>query len=465
MNKRLTENDKTELKAVLNNKLERSVVAFLNSRTGGDIYIGVNDDGSAVEQRNIDKTQLVVSDRIKNNILPTTLGLFEVTTEEYLGKIIIHVIVSSGTEKPYYIKQMGMSPSGCFIRIGSGVQQMTNEIIDRLYASRTRNSLRNIVSPRYTDHNFAQIKIYYQEKGFEVNDLLLHNLDFYTLDGKLNYVAYLFADTNSVSIKVAKYSGKDKYNLIENEEYGYCSLIKATQRVLDKLDVENRTFTKITGNARRSERSLIDRTALREALINAIVHNDYTREVPPVVEIYSDRLTITSYGGLVEGLSKEEFFSGRSMPRNREIMRIFKDLELVEQLGSGMNRILKVYKRDIFKISDNFIQIVFPFEEGYYETDMESKKTKKEQVREQVGEQVGEQLIIILKHLSGELTTNELMKQLGFSGRRNFIYKYLQPAINNGYIEMTIPDKPNSRLQKYRLTKKGETLKKKFRNN
>jgi predicted HTH transcriptional regulator len=93
-----------------------------------------------------------------------------------------------------------------------------------------------------------------------------------------------------------------------------------------------------------------------------VVHNDFTREVPPVIEFYSDRLSITSYGGLVEGLSVEEFFAGRSMPRNREIMRIYRDLDLVEQLGSGMNRILSAYSPDVFKISDNFLEVCFPIE-------------------------------------------------------------------------------------------------------
>ena len=110
---------------------------------------------------------------------------------------------------------------------------------------------------------------------------------------------------------------------------------------------------------------MIDKTALREAFINAIVHNDYTREVTPLVEIFSNRLVITSYGGLVEGLSIDEFFSGRSMPRNRELMRIFHDLEFVGHLGSGMHRILHAYNKTIFQISDNFISIVFPFVEEY----------------------------------------------------------------------------------------------------
>ena len=90
-------------------------------------------------------------------------------------------------------------------------------------------------------------------------------------------------------------------------------------------------------------------------------NNDFTREIPPVFEIFSDRMEFTSYGGLISGQSKEDFFSCSSMPRNRELMRVFKDVGLVEQLGSGMSRILKYYDRDIFEISDHFIKVVFPF--------------------------------------------------------------------------------------------------------
>ncbi len=72
---------------------------------------------------------------------------------------------------------------------------------------------------------------------------------------------------------------------------------------------------------------------------------------------------MTSYGGLIPGQSQEDFFSCSSMPRNQELMRVFKDIGLVEQLGSGMSRILKVYPKDIFDISEHFIKVVFPFAE------------------------------------------------------------------------------------------------------
>jgi len=141
-----------------------------------------------------------------------------------------------------------------------------------------------------------------------------HRVEFKkTLDGDYNYVAYLLADTNGTSIKLAKYVGTNKIDLVENNEYGYCSLIKSTHKVLDKLDIENKTAAKITHKT-REEKPLWNKVALREAVINAIVHNDYTTELPPVFEIYSDRIEITSSGGISTIKNLEDFFAGYSKP-------------------------------------------------------------------------------------------------------------------------------------------------------
>ncbi|MCL2773298.1 MAG: putative DNA binding domain-containing protein [Oscillospiraceae bacterium] len=358
------ESNRIEYKSALTDKFEREVVAFLNYRDGGIIYIGVDDNGKAVGLDDADIVQLKIVDRIKNNILPNTLGLFDVVLERRDENDIIKIIVSSGTEKPYYIRQQGMSPSGCFLRVGSSVQPMTTAMIDEMYAKRTQKlTLSNIPSPR-KDLTFEQLKIYYQEKGRTLNDNFAKNLELFTKDGQYNYVAYLLADNNSISIKVAKYLGTDKVDLIENGEYGFCSIIKAAKSVLDKLAIENTTFTKITSTTRQ-EKQMVNSVALREAVINAVVHNDYTKEIPPVFEIFSNRITVTSYGGLVEGYSKEDLLTCLSMPRNRELMRVFKDLELVEQLGSGMERILKIYNESIFKFTPNFLIVSFPFENGF----------------------------------------------------------------------------------------------------
>lgn len=82
--------------------------------------------------------------------------------------------------------------------------------------------------------------------------------------------------------------------------------------------------------------------------------------MPPKFEIFIDRIEITSSGGLPEGLTQQEFFEGFSVPRNKELMRVFKDLGMVEQLGSGVPRILESYGKDCFTFSDHFLRMSFP---------------------------------------------------------------------------------------------------------
>jgi len=214
------------------------------------------------------------------------------------------------------------------------------------------------------DLTFSQLRIFYEENNLKLSNHFKKVLELVSPDDKLNYLAYLLSDDNGTSIKVAKYHGINKVELIENEEFGFCCLIKAAKNVLNKFELENITRTKITSST-RLEKKLVDPSALREAIINAIVHNDYSREVPLVFEIFSDRIVITSYGGLTSGLTEEKFFNCCSMPRNRELMRIFKDVNLVEQLGSGMERILSKYDKSIFNFSGNFMKVTFKFYEGF----------------------------------------------------------------------------------------------------
>lgn len=163
-----------------------------------------------------------------------------------------------------------------------------------------------------------------------------------------------------------------------------------------------------------------------------------------------------SYGSLPDGLSKEEFFEGYSIIRNKELMRIFKDLDLVEQLGSGIPRILQAYPKECFQFSENFLRVILPSSEPVSEQDTEQvteQDTPQDtpQVTPQDTVQVGE----LLKSFTGVHTREELQKMLGLSDRENFRKAYLQPAIQAGFLALTIPDKPTSRNQKYYLTEKG----------
>ena len=120
------------------------------------------------------------------------------------------------------------------------------------------------------------------------------------------------------------------------------------------------------------------------------------------------------------------------------------DVELVESLGSGIPRILRAYGEDCFKFTDNFIRITLPIS-----------------AHDHASVQV-EKLVSIL---TGEMGRSDLQRLLSIKNRDYFRTDYLNPAISNDYVELTIPDKPNSRNQKYRLTAKGIALKDALKNN
>ena len=436
-----SETNRIEYKQQLTEDLEKEAIAFLNYQEGGIIYIGIDKAGKVIGVLDIDGDMLKIKDRLKNNIMPSSMGLFDVITESIDSKDIIKITFASGTEKPYYIKKLGMSEKGTFIRVGTAAEPMPVRMIESLFAKRTRNSIGKIKSLNQ-NLTFEQLKIYYEGSKKTLNQQFASNLELLTEDGSYNYVAYLLADVNGMSIKVAKYDGLDRVDLTENNEYGYCSLVKATKQVLDKIDVENKTLAKITFKE-REEKRLWNSVALREAIINAIVHNDYTSEVPPKFEFFDDRIEITSFGSLPQGMTEKEFFEGYSVPRNKELMRVFRDLDLVEHLGSGVPRILRSYGKECFKFTENFLRMTFP-------------------ASQQVTQQVTQQVQALISVLNKEMNRLEIQEKLNLSDRENFRAKYLKPALEQGYIEMTKPDKPNSRLQKYRLTIFGKQLKNKI---
>ena len=232
-----------EYKQKITPELEKEVVAFLNSNEGGVIYIGIDKVGKIVGVENPDEEQLLLKDRFKHNILPSCMGLFDIVLERNEDKNILKIIVAGGYEKPYYVKKYGLSEKGVFIRVGSSAEPMPTRQIEQLFSKRTRNSIGKIKSPKQ-DLRFQQLQIYYQSTGKLLNEQFAKNLELLTEDNQYNYVAYLLNDVNGISVKVAKYSGTNQVDLIENEEYGYESLIKATKQVLDKLNLENRTLTK-----------------------------------------------------------------------------------------------------------------------------------------------------------------------------------------------------------------------------
>lgn len=429
------EDSRTEFKVKLVDDLEESVIAFLN-KDGGNIYIGIDDNGNIIGLKsNIDLLQRKVKDRIISNIEPSVLGLFDLEVLEKNGKNYLKIIVAKGSETPYHIKGMGMTPDSCFIRVGSSNERMNEHLINKMFRERTRNSLKNIISPRQ-DLTFRDLKIYYVEKGFEVGENFEKQLDFYTEDGKYNYVAYLLADENRASIKVAKYAGDDVDELMENYEFGYCSLVKATYRVLEKFRTENKIYAKIT-YPERKEQPMYDYNAVREVIINAIVHNDWSTEYPPKFEFFNDRLEISSFGGIQSEFTEEEFLEGYSAPKNPELMRVFHDLELVEHLGTGIRRILKKYDKSIYHFFPHFIRVSIKYNQNEFEynNSKDIVKTSYPNI-ELTNIQMG---IIKLIEDSPNTTQEEMANLLGVTART--IRNHIKFLVDNEYIKRIGSDK------------------------
>lgn len=290
---------------------------------------------------------------------------------------------------------------------------MTERMIEEMYAKRVKHTLKEIDSPRQ-ELTFNQLKIYYEEHGLKLNDNFLQNLDLLTSEGQYNYNAFLLSDENTISIKLVRYLGTNKLELLENLEYGNRCLITATQNILDRLKVENTTYAKIEYFGRK-EQEKIDSRALKEAVINAIVHNDYSYGNSPIIELYSDRVEITSAGRLPQELSQEEFFEGVTAPRNKELIRVFKDVDLIENIGSGVLRILDAYDKSCFKFMTHFLRVSFKYKENPFE--YENKVSGNDTLNDTIKLTKNEQQILSLIMKNNKITREEIVNQTNLSDR------------------------------------------------
>ena len=162
---------------------------------------------------------------------------------------------------------------------------------------------------------------------------------------------------------------------------------------------------------------MIDSKALKEAVINAMVHSDYTLSTTPIIELYSDRIEITSGGGLPQGLSQEEFLEGVTAPRNKELIRVFKDVDLIENIGSGVLRILDAYDKSCFKFMDHFLRVSFKYKENPFEYDTKNKVSVNDTINDTIKLTKNEQQILNLIISNNQITRDEIVNETKLSDR------------------------------------------------
>lgn len=174
----------------------------------------------------------------------------------------------------------------------------------------------------FRDLSFRQLKIYYAEKGFHLDDASFEtNFCLKNDAGTYNLLADLLADRNTTPLIFVKFKGNTKASISERSDYGYGCLLTSYSKIKARLQAENVCMSNTLVRP-RSDTFLYNENCVNEALLNALVHNDWTI-TEPQISMFNNRLEILSHGGLPGSLTKEQFFSGISMPRNATLMRVF----------------------------------------------------------------------------------------------------------------------------------------------
>ncbi|MDD6450263.1 MAG: putative DNA binding domain-containing protein [Lachnospiraceae bacterium] len=358
---RYIESEAVELKEKFTDVICKDIVAFLNT-SGGILILGVRDDGTVVGVKKIDETMKKISDVITMQIEPNPQDEIRSELKFEDGKTLIVVYVNKGIRNIYCQKRYGFSSSGCVVRVGTTCREMTPEqiriryeqnFIDSEYMLKKRSS--------FAELTFRELKVYYSEKGYHTDEKNFEaNLNLRNEMGEYNLLAELLSDHNNIPFIFVKFQGKDKSSISERNDYGEGCLLTTYNKIKTRLEAENICISDTTVRPRK-DRYLFDYDSVNEAVLNALVHNDWTI-TEPQISMFSDRIEIISHGGLPRGLSEKQFFEGISKPRNATLMRIFLSMGLTEHTGHGIPTIVSHYGTSAFYIEENLIRCVIPFD-------------------------------------------------------------------------------------------------------
>ncbi|MEA2034092.1 MAG: helix-turn-helix domain-containing protein [Euryarchaeota archaeon] len=325
----------------------KTLVAFANT-AGGRLLIGVEDESREVlgVSEPLDEEERLCS-LIDDNIAPGLVPNVEMIAVE--DKTLLGVEVYPSGSRPHWIKKEGPA-DGVYVRLGSTNRKADRELISELQRSVSGVSFDEMPMP---DLSAGDLDIDAARKRFrgvkELNEEELVTLKFLTqVQGKLVPTIgaillfgkkrdFYFPD---VWIQCGRFIGTDKAYIFDHTGI-YENLPDAVESVmlfLKKHAFRGADFSEI----RRKDVWRIPLTILREALINAIVHADYSQRGAPIrIAFFDDRIEIENPGILLPGMTIEDVKQGVSKIRDRVIARVFRELDLIEQWGSGFRRMLK----------------------------------------------------------------------------------------------------------------------------
>ena len=334
-----------ELKSELNADFKKEIIAFANA-SGGEIFVGVNREGAVVGINDVESTLERIGNMIRDGIKPDLTAYTNIETIKDEGKTIVKISVMRGAKRPYHLVDKGLKSNGVFIRHGVSSVPATDELIREMLRESdgiTFDKSRCIdqeLTFSYANQYFAQRQIPFTDS----NRITLKLID---SDGYYTNAALLLSDQCESSIKCAVYvgTGKTKFK-IRKEFFG--SVLKQMDEAYEFISLSNNLNTEIEGLNRRDNPDYPP-YAIREVLLNAIIHRDYDYSGSIIINIYDDRIEFISIGGLVKGITLKDIMCGVSQSRNSVLTNIFYRLELIESYGTGIGRIIESYKNCIVK--------------------------------------------------------------------------------------------------------------------
>lgn len=351
------EDQETELKVELTKDIKKEIVAFANTNNG-TIYIGIDDNNNIIGLKNAEKDLEALSGMIRDGICSDLTLYTKIYIENIENKDIIIVKVSEAPNKPYYLADKGLKSSGVYLRHGNVSVQASEEVIKKMLLESNSNSFENNVSSNQNLH-FDYLKNIFMKHNIEINDSKFKTLNIKNLNNQYTNLGLLLSDECPYSIKCAIFNGNNKLEFKDRKEFTG-SVLKQVNDTYEYLDLYNKTKGKIIGLERQDIKDYPE-YALRESLLNAVIHRDYNFTGSILISLFDDHYEITSLGGLVKGISIKDLYHGVSESRNPNLANIFYRLKYVECFGTGIGRIVESYnsyeKKPLILDSDNAFKV------------------------------------------------------------------------------------------------------------
>ena len=367
------EDSRTEFKSrdFHNDSLAKEVVAFSNM-SGGELFIGITDDGvvEGIEDR---KAEARVVNICRNNVIPPVIP--EVSFIVVEGRKVLQVIIEKGKFKPYKVRHTNKY----YIRAGSVSIEPTNEELIRLFqdGAQLHFEASRLPGTSISDVDLLQFRLYCTEhRGMEWEDeaapkRLLYNLQVIDENGELTVGGALFFAKDvsrllpQAGIDMNLFDGLDQTADIKDyksAKAGIPDLIAAAETFVKFNTKTEAVFNE--DETRRIDRHDYDPFVIRELVVNAFMHRDWSIFGQQIrLNLFADRLEVFSPGRIPNTLSLSRALAGISYYRNPVIAQMLKDYNLAEKAGRGLQKIMKFYQRSkleppIFDATDAYFKVI-----------------------------------------------------------------------------------------------------------